>query len=70
MSNLIASAIGIGIGVTMLIYPIVFLILKGIYKIQYKWTKFLLGFGIAAVLSGFTITFVELFIMNHLEFYY
>jgi len=44
------------------------LIMKGMYKIQYKWTKFLLGFGIVSVLSGFTITFIELFISKEITY--
>lgn len=59
MKIILAYIIGSGIGVTILWYPILYLILKknGKIKYEYRWANFLLGFSLASILSGFSIVF-------------
>lgn len=59
MDRLIVYSVGFGIGSAMLIYPVTYLILRRRFNYKYRWTSFLIGFGIASVLSGFTMLIIE-----------
>ena len=59
MGQLIVSVIGMGIGSTLLLYPVTYLILRRRFEYKYRWTTFLLGFGITSILSGVAIVVAE-----------
>lgn len=59
MGQFIVSVLGMGIGSAMLIYPVTYLILRRRFNYEYRWTTFLLGFGIISILSGVAIVVAE-----------